>query len=93
MLSGKKGTSFNRDKLFTGWASSFEMCSGAAGKDGGQKIDSHHTSDVLSEHITITQTHIHTYTHTLTLNERADESDSLPSGHEKKAICGRETGL
>lgn len=29
---------------------------GAADKDAGQKIDSHHTSDVLSEHITVTQT-------------------------------------
>lgn len=32
------------------------MWPGAADKDAGQKIESHYTSDVLSEHITVTQT-------------------------------------
>lgn len=40
---------------------------GAADKDAGQKIDSHHTSDVLSEHITVTQTSVHAHTRTHTL--------------------------
>lgn len=39
------------------WVSlSVVVCPGATDKDAGQKIDSHHTSDVLSEHITVAQT-------------------------------------
>ncbi len=53
------------------------MLPGAADKDAGQKIDSHHTSDVLSEHITVTQTSPTLLTSAHTLNVRADESESL----------------
>lgn len=45
----------------------FVMWPRAADKDAGQEIDSHHTSDVLSEHITVTQTSHSLLTSTQTL--------------------------
>ena len=65
-----------------------------ADNDAGQKIDSRHTSDVLSEHITVTQTSRSLLTSTQTLNVRADERESLSLLAMKKkttAICGKDT--
>lgn len=63
----------------------------AANKDAGQKIDSRHTSDVLSEHITVTQTSLSLslpfpFPLSLSLSECEGvwEWVTLPSGHEKK---------
>lgn len=90
----QKVKDLTQPKVFSGWVSSFVMCPGAADKDAGQKIDSHHTSDVLSKHITVTQTShsLLTSTHTLWMWGRMRVSHS-PFWPWKKAICGRETGL
>ena len=71
------GKDWIKPKVFSGWVSGSELCPGAADKDAAQKIDSHHTSDVLSEHITVTQTSHSLHTNTHSLNVRADESESL----------------
>lgn len=63
--------------MFSGLVSSFVILPGAADRDAGQKIGSHHTSDVLSKHITVTQTSPALLTSAHSLNVRADESESL----------------
>lgn len=63
--------------MFSGLVSSFVILPGAADIDAGEKIDSHHTSDVLSKHITVTQTSPTLLTSAHSLNVRADESESL----------------
>ena len=93
------GKDWIKPKVFSGWVSGSELCPGAADKDAAQKIDSHHTSDVLSEHITVTQTshslHTNTHTHWMWGRMRVSHSRFWPwkKKKKKKAICGRETGL
>lgn len=82
------------------------MWPGATDKGGGQKIDSNHTSDVLSEHITVTRIHTHTalapHKHTNPLNVRVDEVSHSPfwpwgggtkQKSNKTAICGSDKVL
>lgn len=84
MKAKKDSVKFN---TFGRWVN-FETWPSAADRDAVHKIDCNHTSDVLSEHITVTQTShsLIISTQSLILKAAKNESPSLLAIEEKRGI-------
>lgn len=64
----------------------FKLCGGTEAVDKNaeqKKMDGHHTSGVLPQ-TSLSHKQAIPHKHTHSMNAEADDSESLPSGHEKK---------